>query len=215
MDQRFKLAIAAVALGLLIAGGVRRWTKENQSGRSSSPANTEGHVEPDSHLSFSGDRNSPQENRPIPGYSQGDVAPAAASFPVGATVSGAQESGEDSTDSFLPDPQHRDELANQPDDAWRRLPTQDSDLHHWPDQPEAQGLGAPVDAAVPQGAYFVQPGDSFWTISERVYGSGRYFNALYEHNRRLCPQPDRLQPGIVIETPQPYALERSYPELLR
>jgi nucleoid-associated protein YgaU len=61
----------------------------------------------------------------------------------------------------------------------------------------------------------IQSSDSFWTISQRVYGTGRYFQALYEYNRRLCPQPDRLPAGVTIETPEPYLLERAFPELFR
>ena len=33
------------------------------------------------------------------------------------------------------------------------------------------------------GKYEVQPNDSYWTISERLYGTGAYFKALTQHNR--------------------------------
>ena len=42
------------------------------------------------------------------------------------------------------------------------------------------------------GKYEVQPNDSYWTISERVYGSGAYFRALAEQNRGKAARPDRL-----------------------
>jgi nucleoid-associated protein YgaU len=60
------------------------------------------------------------------------------------------------------------------------------------------------------GKYEVQPNDSFWTISQRVYGSGAYFRALAEVNRSKVARPDRLQPGLVISTPPITQLERDY-----
>ena len=63
------------------------------------------------------------------------------------------------------------------------------------------------------GKYEVQPNDSFWTISERVYGSGAYFRALAEQNRGKAARPDRLPPGLVISTPPVAQLEKDYPDL--
>jgi nucleoid-associated protein YgaU len=61
--------------------------------------------------------------------------------------------------------------------------------------------------------YEVQPNDSYWTISERVYGSGAYFRALAEQNRGKAARPDRLSPGLVISTPPVTRLEKDYPDL--
>jgi len=63
------------------------------------------------------------------------------------------------------------------------------------------------------GTYEVQPNDSYWTISERLYGTGAYFKALAEHNRKKNPQQDRLQVGDVISAPDVAQLEKSYPDL--
>ncbi len=63
------------------------------------------------------------------------------------------------------------------------------------------------------GTYEVQPNDSYWTISERVYGSGAYFRALAEQNRGKAARPDRLPPGLVISTPPVAQLEKDYPDL--
>ena len=60
--------------------------------------------------------------------------------------------------------------------------------------------------------YEVQPNDSYWTISERVYGTGAYFRALAEQNRGKAARPDRLQPGLVISTPPIAQLEKDYPD---
>jgi nucleoid-associated protein YgaU len=63
------------------------------------------------------------------------------------------------------------------------------------------------------GLYEVQPNDSYWTISEKVYGSGAYFRALAEQNRGKAARPDRLPPGLVIATPPVAQLVKDYPDL--
>ena len=51
------------------------------------------------------------------------------------------------------------------------------------------------------GTYEVQPNDNYWLISEKLYGTGAYFKALAEHNRRKSARDERLQVGDVIATP--------------
>ena len=63
------------------------------------------------------------------------------------------------------------------------------------------------------GQYVVQANDNYWTISEKVYGAGGYFKAVYEHNRRQHAQSDRLQVGDVLDVPEAAVLEQMYPEL--
>ncbi len=63
------------------------------------------------------------------------------------------------------------------------------------------------------GKYEVQPNDSYWTISERLYGTGAYFKALAQHNRGKGADEDRLQPGALILAPTVAQLEQSYPDL--
>ena len=63
------------------------------------------------------------------------------------------------------------------------------------------------------GMYEVQPNDSYWTISEKVYGNGGYFRALAEQNRGKAARPDRLPPGLVVSTPPVAQLEKDYPDL--
>lgn len=76
-----------------------------------------------------------------------------------------------------------------------------------PSQPDP-----PVDPA-PGGKYTVQPNDNLWSISEKVYGTGRYFKAIGEHNRAKLPRADRLQVGSVIDVPAASVLENRYPQL--
>lgn len=63
------------------------------------------------------------------------------------------------------------------------------------------------------GKYEVLPNDSYWTISERLYGTGAYFKALAQHNRGKGTSEDHLQPGELILVPAVAQLEKSYPDL--
>jgi len=63
------------------------------------------------------------------------------------------------------------------------------------------------------GEYKVQPNDSYWVISERLYGTGNYFKALAEHNRKRIPLANQLAVGDVISVPSVAELERDYPGL--
>jgi nucleoid-associated protein YgaU len=63
------------------------------------------------------------------------------------------------------------------------------------------------------GEYEVQPNDSYWVISQKLYGSGAYFKALAEHNRGKVPREDRLDVGMVISAPDVPELEKAYPDL--
>lgn len=55
--------------------------------------------------------------------------------------------------------------------------------------------------------------DSFWLISQRAYGTGGYFRALFEHNKTRYPHPDQLPPGDEVDVPAIEQLHRLYPEL--
>jgi nucleoid-associated protein YgaU len=63
------------------------------------------------------------------------------------------------------------------------------------------------------GKYEVQPNDSYWTISEKLYNTGAYFKALAEHNRGKTANRDQLKPGELILAPAVTQLEQSYPDL--
>lgn len=64
---------------------------------------------------------------------------------------------------------------------------------------------AVTEKHVPQrentGKYYVEPGDSFWIISKKVYGNGGFFKALQEHNRARILTPSDLQVGDEVLTP--------------
>ncbi len=62
--------------------------------------------------------------------------------------------------------------------------------------------------------YVVQQNDTFWTISKKVYGTARYFQALALYNKSRIPDPRRMRPGMTIEVPPPQVLESRFPELV-
>ncbi len=71
----------------------------------------------------------------------------------------------------------------------------------------------PAVARRADGKYEVQPNDNYWNISKRLYGSGAYFKALAEHNRREHPAADKLRVGDQIYTPSLDKLVDSFPDL--
>jgi nucleoid-associated protein YgaU len=73
----------------------------------------------------------------------------------------------------------------------------------------------PLPPAEPpaDGKYTVQPNDNLWLISEKVYGTGGYFKALYEFNRARLPRPNQLVVGSVLMVPPVTTLEQNFPGL--
>ncbi len=63
-------------------------------------------------------------------------------------------------------------------------------------------------------SYDIEPGDNFWTISRKKYGTGRYFMALAQHNSQIIPDPKRMKLGVSISTPSAEVLERSYAQFI-
>lgn len=83
--------------------------------------------------------------------------------------------------------------------------------------PAAAPLTADASEAAPlpieNGMYTVQPGDSLWTVSEAVYGTGGYFKALAAHNRASLPKSDKLTVGSQLSVPPVEDLQRDFPSL--
>jgi nucleoid-associated protein YgaU len=66
------------------------------------------------------------------------------------------------------------------------------------------------DIAMPALVHTVRPNETFFSISQQYYGSGRYFRALWAANRRAAPSLDRpLIVGMTIDIPPPEALDAS------
>jgi nucleoid-associated protein YgaU len=54
--------------------------------------------------------------------------------------------------------------------------------------------------------YTVKTGDTLFRISERVYGEGKYWRAIYQANRNVITKPSALQPGWKLRLPTPEQL---------
>ena len=81
------------------------------------------------------------------------------------------------------------------------------------DAPTTVGQEPIVPVRPADGRYAVEPNDNLWKISQKVYGDGRYYKAIAEHNRTTLRHPDRLSTGTVIEVPPAGLLAQSYPAL--
>lgn len=51
------------------------------------------------------------------------------------------------------------------------------------------------------GQVVVQPGNSLWRISRRLYGRGVLYTVIYEANKSQIRNPDLIYPGQIFETP--------------
>lgn len=102
---------------------------------------------------------------------------------------------------------------------WQRLPNIND-----PSTPVANAAGLDSDNVNGEGVawptvrataatYVTQANDSLWNVSLARYGSGEYYKALFQHNRVRIHRPDRIEPGIVIETPDLQELQKLYPNL--
>ena len=61
---------------------------------------------------------------------------------------------------------------------------------------------AVVLAALPgESAVIVQPGNSLWRISRRVYGEGVRYSVIYQANRDQIRDPDLIYPGQIFVVP--------------
>jgi len=74
----------------------------------------------------------------------------------------------------------------------------------------ANSPGASDDGAFPR-RLVTDANDSFWSISERAYGTGTYYRALFRHNRLRVLRPDQLRAGLEIEVPSTSLLRQLYP----
>ena len=56
--------------------------------------------------------------------------------------------------------------------------------------------------AVPEPKFYtIQKGDSLWKIASKNYGNGNKWQALFEANREVIQDPDKIYPGQQIRIP--------------
>jgi nucleoid-associated protein YgaU len=81
-----------------------------------------------------------------------------------------------------------------------------------PATPSLDGAAALATPAV-AADYVARPGDSWWTLAERVYGDGRFYRALFAWNRAIDPRVS-LVPGTTLELPPADRLRVVWPGLV-
>lgn len=50
--------------------------------------------------------------------------------------------------------------------------------------------------------YQIQSGDTLWKIAKEFYGDGNQYQALFEQNREVIKDPDKIYPGQMIRIPE-------------
>lgn len=72
-------------------------------------------------------------------------------------------------------------------------------------EPAPQPASAPEPAAEGDAGegrtYTVQPGDSLWKIASETLGSGAEYMKIFEANRDLLDDPNKIFPGQVLKIP--------------
>lgn len=58
------------------------------------------------------------------------------------------------------------------------------------------------------GGYPIQSGDSYWSISRKLYRTARYYRVLAEYNSQAIPDPAKMRPGMIVQTPDESILRR-------
>ena len=77
-----------------------------------------------------------------------------------------------------------------------------------------RGAGSPSEFGAKDAVHTVAAGESFWSISKKHYGLGRYSAALAEYNQSRIPQPDKIKPGMKVIVPPVETLEQKYERLI-
>lgn len=77
-----------------------------------------------------------------------------------------------------------------------------------PREPEGVSLPRFDDASEPAATtggtteYVVERGDTLQKISKKFYGGYSKWNKIYEANKDIIPNPNRIKPGLTIRIPQ-------------
>lgn len=50
--------------------------------------------------------------------------------------------------------------------------------------------------------YIIEKGDSLWKIAEKAYGNGANYNAIFDANREVIEDPNKIFPGQKIRIPK-------------
>ncbi len=95
--------------------------------------------------------------------------------------------------------QNQDE-ANRIWDAIKTVPSWRTDIVA-DIKPLQTGAAAAAPAAAAQQTYTVKPGDTLSKIAQELLGSAKSYMQLFEANRDILSDPDKIKPGQVLKVP--------------
>ncbi len=81
------------------------------------------------------------------------------------------------------------------------------------DTDEGLATLGPMESVMSEQVRVVGRSDSFWSISQEMYGTGRYFSALAQYNADLVTDPSKLPLGTRLKVPPPEVLEAQFPQM--
>ena len=73
-----------------------------------------------------------------------------------------------------------------------------SDPWAMPDEEKTEGGGDPWDATQ---WHEVQKGETLWKIAEQYYGDGALYGKIFQANRDIVKNPDRINVGQKLRIP--------------
>ena len=68
--------------------------------------------------------------------------------------------------------------------------------------PEPTPAEAPPEDDAGVKTYTVKSGDSLWKIAEEMYGNGSKYKTIFEANKDILDDPDKIFPGQVLKIPE-------------
>ncbi|MEZ5448995.1 MAG: peptidoglycan-binding protein LysM [Thiolinea sp.] len=67
---------------------------------------------------------------------------------------------------------------------------------------EATVAGQQAQLGADDEFYIIEKGDSLWKIAEKAYGNGAKYTAIFDANREVIEDPDKIFPGQKIRIPK-------------
>lgn len=103
--------------------------------------------------------------------------------------------------AFQP-PRPFDPAQGRPVDAAPAKPASDAVICPSPAEPAKPAVAAPKPAEEAPKTYTVVQGDSLYGISQKIFGTTRHVDRIYQANKDRIKDPNTLQVGINLRVPE-------------
>ncbi len=57
-------------------------------------------------------------------------------------------------------------------------------------------------SVVTANSYVIKPGDTLWKIAKKLYGKGNYWKRIFNENKAIIKNPERIRVGVTINLPE-------------